>query len=144
MRQGARTDKKGGKGVTPEKVLVWALRKSNVPASKVAKILDISPQTTTKYFKDMENFVGQDFDAKMLRQNLMGLYGKAVIALEKLLDDCNPQTVNNYLIGQGIWVKEQKHDIPNLGAATPDELKRQLVELGVPIAGQASTSDSDS
>jgi hypothetical protein len=135
MRSGKRTDRVIAKGVTPEKVMTWALRKSHVPNAQVAKILDISPQTSTRYFHDMEDFVGREFDANVLRQNLMGLYGKAVMALEGLIDDKNPTAVIAFFKGQGIWVDKSEVKSTDTDKASTTDLLRKLEKIGVPVVG---------
>ena len=118
---------KKNNGVTPNHVMVWAMRKAEMPIAKVAKVLDISPRSVSRYFEDMENFVGREFDENLLRKNLLGLYPKALMALERLIDADNPQTVIAFFKGQNIWQDKQTGD-NNIQVIVTQEGKAQIEE----------------
>jgi hypothetical protein len=135
---------KNKRTVTPEHVMVWAMRKAKMPIAQCAKVLEIGETTVKRYFTDMENFVGQEFDEKLLKRNLLGLYPKAIMALERLIDGDNPATVIAFFKGMGIWTEKSEHDHSGLGATDSDSLKRKLVGLGIPVTGATETGDGDS
>jgi len=144
MGENRRTISSGQKSVTPEHVMVWAMRKANMPIAQVAKVLDISERSVSRFFADMENFVGQEFDEKLLKRNLLGLYPKAIMALERLIDGDNPATVIAFFKGMGIWTDKNEHEHSGIGAIDNDQLRDKLLRLGIPVAGTTESGDSDS
>lgn len=120
------------------------MRKAQMPIAKVAKVLDISERSVSRYFADMENFVGQEFDEKLLKRNLLGLYPKAIMALERLIDSDNPATIIAFFKGMGIWTDKNEHEHSGIGAIDNDQLRDKLLKLGIPVAEPTEPGDSDS
>jgi len=131
-------------GVTPEKVIAWAHRKAKIPVKQTAQILGISITQVCRYNKEMDEFVGKDFDINILRNNLYGLYGLATQALRDLLVDGNPKTVSDYFNGLGIWTNKYEHDVKGIDARSTAEMVAQLEGLGIVSTGTEAPSPDDS
>lgn len=142
--------KKLSKDVTPEMVLAWAHKQGRIPVAKSAELISqakgekVSERTISRYRADMAKFIGQQFDVNDLRNNLFGLYWKAVTALDKLLGEGNPKTVSDYFHGQQIWTNKHEIDTRDLSDRTSDELKSEFSEITGIVARPTEEGDGDS
>ena len=124
------SDKKNRKkGITPEKVLAWSYKKAKMPNEQISQILGIAVSSIYRYLDEVDDFVGHDLDVAPLRNNLLGLYGKAVAALDKLLEDANPKTVSDFFNGLGIWAGKHDFTVKDTRDKSTDDLIDEFTKL---------------